>query len=72
MTYVSDKLPPELWSVTIIILGILGVLSILGISVDMQSTHSSKVAIRERMNQIENMIGGEIDNNDSLEEYDRM
>ncbi len=56
MTYVSDKLPRELLSVTIFILGILGILSILGISVDMQSTHSSKVAIRDRMIQIESDI----------------
>lgn len=58
MTYVLDKLQKGSFSLSmaIFILGILGLLSIIGISIDMQSTHSCKVAIRYRMKKIEEEI----------------
>lgn len=57
MTYILSNLEqPFLQSIAITIIGILGFLSILGILIDMQSAHSCKVAIRDRMKAIEKEI----------------
>ena len=57
MTYILSNLEqPFLQSIAITIIGILGFLSILGISIVMQSAHSCKVAIRDRMKAIEKEI----------------
>ena len=59
LVYISDKLIQPLLSISIFILGILGFLSIMSISIDIQSTHSSKVAIRKRMKDIEAELNGD-------------
>lgn len=57
MTYIArDLTQPLLLFIAINALGFLGLLSLLGISIDMQSAHSCKVAIRDRMENIEMKI----------------